>query len=311
MREYFKLTFFHLSHLIKSVLRKKSMQFTSSGISIYENKEVALLTQHAKEKVIVPVLNLALACRVKHVTGYDTDRLGTFTRDILRQDTQIEAARQKARIGMKLSGLSLGIASEGSFGADPFTGMLPWNVEMLTWIDDKHDIEIVAMSQGESNLAHILTNSWEEIELFAQQAGFPEHYLVVRPESENDTRILKGISDWDALKEAFVWAHNESQNNLIFVETDMRAHANPKRMQNIRLAAEELAKKISSTCPACNAPGYWIVEHLTGLPCQACGTATHEIRAEVYGCCKCMHRVTLERSGSTYANPGLCEYCNP
>lgn len=36
---------------------------------------------------------------------------------------------------MQLSGLALGLASEGSFGADPFAGIFPWNVEFLIFID--------------------------------------------------------------------------------------------------------------------------------------------------------------------------------
>ena len=71
------------------------------------------------------------------MTGYDTDQLGTFTRDIPRPGSQLEAARRKARMGMSLSGLPVGLASEGSFAPDPFTGMFTWNVEMLVLIDDR------------------------------------------------------------------------------------------------------------------------------------------------------------------------------
>lgn len=73
----------------------------------------------AKEGVIASVLDTALGCRVERVTGDDTDLLGTFTREIPRAGMQLEAARKKARIGMELSGLSTGLASEGSFGPDP------------------------------------------------------------------------------------------------------------------------------------------------------------------------------------------------
>ena len=102
----------------------------------YKDQEVALLTQHGKERVIASVLDAAVGCRVKRVDGYDTDLLGTFTRDIPRAGTQLEAARTKARLGMKLSGLPLGLASEGAFGADPMIGLFPWNTEVLIWMDD-------------------------------------------------------------------------------------------------------------------------------------------------------------------------------
>ena len=96
-----------------------------NDLSVYSGRGVALLTQHGKERMIAPVLESALGCRVERVTGYDTDQLGTFTRDVPRAGTQIEAARKKARIGMELSGLSLGLASEGSFGPDPMGGCFP------------------------------------------------------------------------------------------------------------------------------------------------------------------------------------------
>lgn len=288
-----------------------SFKMTSREISIYLGQQVALLTQHGKERVIADVLEPVLGCRVERVAGYDTDLLGTFTRDIPRAGTQLNAARRKARIGMELAGLPLGLASEGSFGPDPFTGMFPWNVEFLIWIDDRIGIEVVGIAQGKTNSDHVLTASWEETEAFALRAGFPEHHLVVRPKGEDDPRIRKGLADWADLQAAFAWALDQSESRCVFIETDMRAYANPTRMDNIRLAAEELARKLSSFCPACGTPGFWIVKHLTGMPCEACGAPTRETRADVYGCYKCPHQVTLERADRAYADPVRCDYCNP
>lgn len=276
----------------------------------YKNREVALLTQHGKESVLAPTLKESIGCIVTTVEGYDTDLLGTFSRDIPRVGTQIETARKKARIGMELARLPLGIASEGAFGPDPFTGMFSWNVEILIWIDNENDLEIVAMSQGKTNLANVLTTNWKEAEAFAKKAGFPEHHLMVRPEGEDDPRIRKGICEWDDLHAAFVWGQEQSENGSVFIETDMRAHANPTRMNNIRLAAEELANKLSSLCPACGAPGYWVIERVAGLKCKRCGQPTRDTRAEVYGCSKCAHQATIERT-EAYADPGHCDDCNP
>lgn len=308
----------NIPNLILQVIKKHTSNFFINNTKKhhfnadhYKNREVALLTQHGKESVLSPILKEKIGCIVTRVKGYDTDLLGTFTRDIPRAGTQIEAARKKARIGMELAHLPLGLASEGSFGPDPFTGMLPWNVEVLIWIDNEYGIEISAVAQGKTNLANLLTTSWEETEAFAKTAGFPQHHLIVRPEGENDPRIRKGIAEWSDLQAAFSWALEQSQNKQAFIETDMRAHANPTRMENIRVAAEELAKKLSCLCPACGTPGYWIVERLAGLPCERCGQPTHEIRAEVHGCCKCTHRVTIERSDRQYADPGHCDSCNP
>ena len=287
------------------------MQTTSSKGGAYSGRQVALLTQHGKERVLAPVLAAALGCRVERVAGYDTDLLGTFTRDIPRTGTQLAAARKKARIGMELAGLPIGLASEGSFGPDPFTGMFPWNVEFLIWIDDGLGIEVVGIAEGTSNSAHVLTASWEEAEAFARRAGFPEHHLVVRPEGEDDPRIRKGLADWADLQAAFDWSLDQSESRCVFIEIDLRANANPTRMDNIRLAAEDLARKLCSLCPACGTPGFWPVERVAGLPCEGCGVPTRETRAVVHGCCKCAHRVTRERTDAMYASAVRCDYCNP
>ena len=82
-------------------------------------------------------------------------------------------------------------------------------------------------------------------------------------------------------------------------------------LNRIRLAAEDLAKKLCALCPACGTPGFGIVERVAGLACADCGAPTRETRAEVHGCLKCAHRETRERADRQYADPGRCDYCNP
>lgn len=275
----------------------------------YAGQRLALLTQHGKEAILAPVLDAALGCRVTRVSGFDTDTLGSFTRDIARAGSQIEAARRKARIGMEISGLPLGLASEGAFGADPFLGALPWNSELLLLIDDLRGIEVAGWAQQATRFAHTLTADWQDARRFAVEAGFPEHHLVVRPARQDDARIDKGIADWATLAAAFARAQAAADNGLVFLEHDVRAHAHPTRREAIRLAAENLRDKLLSLCPACGTPGYWLVERIPGLPCAACEAPTREARAEVLGCPKCAHRA--ERAIAGYADPGRCDYCNP
>ena len=66
--------------------------------SPYAQQSHRLLTQHGKQTVVAAVLEPALHCRIVHVTGYDTDLFGSFTRDINRLGTQLDAARRKARV---------------------------------------------------------------------------------------------------------------------------------------------------------------------------------------------------------------------
>jgi hypothetical protein len=277
----------------------------------YLGRNVALLTKHGKEQVITPVLESAIGCRVHLVGGFDTDQLGTFTRDIPRRDTQLETARKKARIGMELSGALLGIASEGSFGPDPMIGIIPWDTEILIFIDDESGIEILGTAQGSASHTYLLTDNWDSVRDFAGQVNFPAHQLVVRPEDKNDPRLIKGIDSWPELEKSFNWAQAQAANRQVFLENDLRAHANPTRMAMIRRAAEDLAAKLQSFCPACGLPGFWIVERISGLLCRDCGEPTNEIKAEVYGCVGCRYRFTRESAETKYADPGRCPSCNP
>lgn len=280
-----------------------------SGRHPYARQRLALLTQHGKEAILAPVLDAALGCRVTRVAGFDTDALGTFTRDIPRAGSQIEAARRKARIGMEISGLPLGLASEGAFGADPFLGALPWNAELLLLVDDLRGIEVAGWAQQATRFGHTLTDDWREARRFAAEAGFPDHHLVVRPAQQDDVRVEKGIADWATLADAFARAQAAADNGLVFLEHDARAHAHPTRRDAIRLAAENLRDKLLSLCPACGTPGFWLIERLPGLPCADCGAPTREPSAEAWGCLKCAYREARTIAGQ--ADPGRCDVCNP
>ncbi len=295
---------------LKKILHffKKPRQHYKS--ELYKEQKVALLTKHSKEKVLAPILQKVLGCEIVHIDSYDTDQLGTFTREIAREGTQIEAARKKAHIALELSNHNIALASEGSFGADPYSGLFGWNLECLIWADALHSIEIVAMAEGKSNLAHAKVTSWQECEVFAKKVGFCEHFLIVRA-GKDSSQMRKGVSEWSELKEAYEWAKDISPDGSVFLETDMRAFANPTRMSIIAKAAEVLAKKINSFCPRCNAPGYSIKESLAGLRCRACGQKTENFYADVYSCELCEHTETKERENLTAADPMYCGYCNP
>jgi len=277
----------------------------------YAGQRIALLTQHGKERVIAPVLEAATGCLVQRVDGFDTDQLGTFTREIPRAGTQREAARQKARLALALSGLGCGLGSEGAFGPDPTTGLLPWNVELLVFIDEGAGIEVVGSAQGRANHAHRLTNAWSDAQAFARQVGFPAQQLVLRPDGIDHPVLCKGIADWDVLKTAFEQTQAQANTGQVWLETDLRAHANPMRMAMIERAAQDLALKLQSHCPACGSVGFWMVDRVAGLPCAECGAPTRVTQAWIHGCLKCGHRSTRPRDDLTLADPRHCDHCNP
>lgn len=277
----------------------------------YQGQKASLLTQHGKESVICPELHASTGLDVIHVTGFNTDTLGTFTRDVARQGNQLAAARTKAKIGMDLSGFSIGIASEGAFDVDPFMGVLAWNYEIVIFIDADRCLEIIGFASGQAQSAHQLVSNWDELKPFLITAQFPSHHVVVRPDNEHHSELRKGINSLDSLKEAYSWAHHLSKDGKVFVENDLRAHANPTRMALIQKATQDLSQKIASSCPRCNSPGFWITESIKGLPCSECGSPTQLPLANVWSCGACQQRTEKPISPSALADPMKCHYCNP
>ena len=276
----------------------------------YQGKAVSFLTQHGKVPLISPILEPALGCQVIETTGYDTDLLGTFTGTIQRLESQIDTARQKARIGMDLSGLSIGLASEGAFGADPIGGFLPWNVEILVWLDDVNQVEVVGIAQGPSRHLQRSLQSVVELDRFCSESGFPSHHLVLRPASPTDRRVRKGLHRRADLLQAFAECLNESSNQRVFAEHDLRAFCNPARQIMIQRAAHDLLTKIQSCCPHCAQPGFCITRHTPGLPCQTCKRPTRLAQTFLWTCTSCSF-VREENSKEAFAGPERCDFCNP
>lgn len=280
-------------------------------MNIFSNRSASLLTKHGKEKVIADVLAIQAGCVVKQTDAYDTDLLGTFTQETARFGSQLDAVRKKASIGMDLLQLDLGLANEGTFINDPYTGMIPWNNELVLLLDQKYGLEISGFSSAPAQSDHSYISHWEELQKFAETALFPSHYLVIKPTDEYHPKSKKGIKTLAELKDAFEWAKSLSTKGIIYVENDLRAFANPTRMANIRKATEDLANKMNSLCPQCQTPGFWIKDTKRGLPCNACGLATDQEIAKIWGCLKCKHEETEGMKVLKFADPSKCNHCNP
>ncbi|TNC87671.1 MAG: hypothetical protein CSH36_14155, partial [Thalassolituus sp.] len=92
------------------------------------------------------------------------------------------------------------------------------------------------------------------------------------------------------------------------LEPDWRAMMSPLRCERIRQAAENLAARLQSVCPACNSPGFWYDKAQKGLPCAGCDAPTSQIRLRMARC-RCGHEAYEEIRDT--ADPYYCEYCNP
>ncbi|MGV8147140.1 MAG: DUF6671 family protein [Alkaliphilus sp.] len=277
----------------------------------FDKRKAVLLNKHDKEQVIIPTIEGNTGLKVIVEKNYDTDLLGTFTKEIKRKRTQLDTARIKANKGIELAGLDIGIASEGIFGSHPVVPFVPWNYEIVLLIDTKNDIEIVGESgTTTTNYDYRVTDDYHEVEKFADKILFPSHHIALRSDNEKSNTITKGIRTWESLSEAFDRALKKSKTGKVFIEADTRAFANPTRMENIRKATYDLVKKMKSRCPKCSAPGFVVVDNIVGLPCEYCSNPTEEILSRIYTCKKCGY-TEKKRVEDVSASAGRCMFCNP
>lgn len=276
----------------------------------YAGLTAALLTQHGKEAQVAPAL-AGLGIRVARIGHVDTDTLGSFTREIARAGSQLEAARRKARLAAEGAGTRLGLGSEGAFTTDPHTGLIPWNLELLVLIDRERELEIVGHAESEAtNAGQRWVTTADALHAFAARHGFPTHGLVLAEHPlDGDTRgiaMVKGITDRARLDAvAAPWLARGG----VWVETDLRAHLNPSRQRMIAAAAADLAARLARRCPACGTPGWSRTRALPGRPCAGCGAPTALPRAWLWGCVACAHG--SEEAVDEPADPGRCDWCNP
>ncbi len=74
---------------------------SSQNAGRYSGASFALLTKHGKERVIDPRFQEALGAGVVLVDSFDTDSLGTFTREVARQRLWSKMGRVGSPSGSK------------------------------------------------------------------------------------------------------------------------------------------------------------------------------------------------------------------
>ncbi len=285
----------------------------TTPIEWFRGRQAALGTKHRKEEVIAPLVRDELGLEVVVPPDFDSDQFGTFTRETARAGTQLDAARAKARAAMDALGLDLGIASEGSFGSHPSIPFVPGNVEMVVLLDRAAGLEIHGVYCTTAvQFTHAWVASVEEAFAFAARAGFPEHGLVVRRSPDDTDGLVKGLVTGDSLRAATEATIASVDNHRAFIESDLRAHRNPVRMQAIRAATLDFIANARRACPSCGAPGFRVVTDRPGLPCNWCGTPTERTLALVYQCQLCRHQLeVMYPDGRSETDPSRCPYCNP
>ena len=281
-------------------------------MKLYEGQKITIFTKHKKENAMVELFKNSIGGDIEVYDKFDTDKLGTFSREISRKKSQIDTARKKIKIAIKkCKETDVIVSSECSFTSHP-DAPIPWNIELVMFYDVKKKMEVYGFYAGsETNQSHILTNNYEEALDFAKKIGFPSHQLIMRPDSEKSKHIVKDINTKSKLKETFDYCVLKSKTGKVFIETDMRAYANPTRMKNIEKATKNLIDNILNFCPRCQEPGFVVSEVIRGLPCSQCGFPSDFPLEYVYSCWKCKKTVTKKSEEAATVNPMYCHNCNP
>ncbi len=290
---------------------RKGFQFSAGP---YCGREAVLATKHHKERSLGRPFRAALGIVVTVPDDLDTDMLGTFTGEVERVGTPREVAIRKARMGMRASGIPLGLANEGSFGPHPRVPFIASDHEVLAFVDEELGITVVeSILTEDTNFGHSSARTVGDLADFMKRARFPSHALIVRPNDGLKLDVLvKGITDCDDLDRAVIRCAAASADGMAHVGTDMRAHVNPTRQRAIRRVAFRLARRLASLCPACGTPGWGITGTEKGLPCRGCGTPTEWVKHEIFGCAQCdCTDARPRRDGRREAEEGQCPLCNP
>ncbi len=268
-------------------------------------RRAVIVTKHGKERVLYPTLRNELGA-FPEVLLLDTDRFGTFTGEIARTGSQLDALRAKLRAAIEATPYdALIVASEGSFFPDPAFPQVTIDRECVAIFDPQSGIEIVGSAiAGAQHVGSFQPRDERALEDALQQCGAPSHAVVVH----DGEKLHKGLRERGAIHAVARAAW--SRGLAVRVESDLRAHVNPTRLGVIAQACEDAVRRARSCCPSCSRPGFWVRESIAGLPCQECAEPTNEARAYRWTCEGC--GLYEERAAEKrVAAPGSCTWCNP
>jgi hypothetical protein len=278
---------------------------------MFTERKIVIATKHSKEKVIAPLFEKHFNVQCFTDLNFDSDLFGTFSGEINREDDAVTTVRNKCLHAMKLTECNMGIASEGSFVRHPFFNFQMIDDELLIFIDHENNLEIIVREISvETNFSNLTLKSIKELKPFLENIHFPSHGVIIRKEMNDFTGMEKGIQCYEKL-ESLVKLYIKKWGK-VYLETDMRANFNPRRMQLIEKLTMQLIEKIKSTCPRCQTPGFGITNTQEGLPCNQCGLPTKSILNYIYGCNKCQFMKSISSStDKQFEDPMYCDYCNP
>lgn len=277
------------------------------------NQNITFATNHGKAGAAQGPFERILSTSIAPL-AIESDSLGTFTGEIERTGSMLDALRGKIGLARKISDQRLIMASEGSFTSIAGLGLMAHGIEMLLLHDIVTGAEIVEQYIAyDTNYSTATIYDLAGLHQFLEVISFGSHALVIYPIGLPLVgNAVKGITDSKEAEEHFTRLKELSPSKSVMAMSDMRAHLNPTRMRAIESCCELLARRLATMCPKCESGGFGLTATLPGLPCEECGMATQRAHKEVHSCPFCSHRLERPRAdGKRYASAGECEWCNP
>lgn len=212
---------------------------------------ILIATMHGKEAVLAPAL-ADLGFHVLLPDGYDTDALGTFSGDVRRPGTAVEAALEKARRACDVTGIPRAIASEGSYR--PCQKSFPGarNAELLAFVDREAGVEFVeCMTDVPTRLVQGRVRPDLDdpaVQALLGSMDWPATRAMVTPADPGlgvmPAHVYKGIDTAESLATALRSCAALSDDGCAHLETDLRAHMNPSRMASVALVGQRLCMRL-------------------------------------------------------------------
>lgn len=280
-------------------------------MKMFAGRRLLIATKHKKEQVIAPLLEQALGVTCFTDPSFDTDVLGTFTGEVERESDPVTVLRKKCMMASETYGCDLVVGSEGSFGPHPSLLFVPAGEEWMMLLDTRNNLELkVRTVSTQTNFDGRRIKTEEELQSFLNDAGFPEHAVILRKNREEAVDIYKGLTNTSEVMRLF--RRLREQYGEVFVETDMRAMHNPTRMNQLQELTQKLVELIQSECPACGRPGFTVTDVVPGLPCSHCQLPTRSVLKQISCCAGCSYTTELlYPNGKKAEDPMWCDYCNP
>lgn len=277
---------------------------------MFNGRTLLIASKHRKEQVAAPLFEKAWGVECK-TCDMDTDSLGTFTGEVKRELTPLQAALKKCEMALHEVEDALAFANEGSFGPHPEVPFITADTELVVFEDKRNGLQVVEHCYSFStNFSQSYIQSWGELQNFAVQAEFPSHALILRVSPDSVLGIAKGLSNWSELKKQYEFLQQNYKQ--VYAETDMRAMYNPTRMHVIKTAVEKLINRVNSRCPNCSSMGFGVTGYQSGLPCELCRLPTSSVLFQIHSCNKCGFKKELYYPKSKkYESAQYCHACNP